>query len=63
MIAMEKTACPLVGFLVSSGSDMGRAIELLRQYARETRQPYIRDLAERMNDIPIGIYDPREVTR
>jgi hypothetical protein len=47
------------GFLVTDGSDMGRAIELLRQYALQERAPYIRDLAERLNNIPVASYHQR----
>jgi hypothetical protein len=51
---------PVAGFLITNGRDFGTAIELLRQYSRESNNPGIRNLADRLDDVPIGVYHERE---
>lgn len=51
---------PVAGFLITDGRDLGTAIELLRQYSRESHNPRIRKLADRLDDVPVGVYRERE---
>jgi hypothetical protein len=44
------------GFLIEDGARLGTYIEVLREKAREQGDSYIRQIADWLNDMPIGTY-------